>query len=197
MLARDLKGDADRVVVRDGAHGKGIHARREFQPGDQILEFTGPILNRSEVIAMGEAQAYTIQIGPDRYIDTEPLGRFTNHSCAPNAGVAADQLLMALRPIKPGEEIRFDYSTTMSENYWTLACGCGEPECRGVIRDFHLLPPSLQEYYVRNRIVQAFIVREWKERQLGLAEAHPPVGAAAGSWREHPLQRPHRSETLP
>jgi hypothetical protein len=165
MTARPACEGADGVCVRQGPLGRGIHAGRAFRPSERILEFTGPLLTFHQVLAMGEAQAYAIQIGPDRYIDTEPLGRFTNHSCVPNAGVSEDRILVALRPIRPGEEIRFDYSTTMSENHWTMTCRCGEPECRGVIRDFHLLPASLQEQYVRSEVVQAFIVREWEERQ--------------------------------
>lgn len=197
MLAQPVESDTDRVAVCEGALGKGIHARREFRPGDRILEFTGPILNRSEVMALGEAQAYTIQIGSNRYVDTEPLGRYTNHSCAPNSGIAGDQLLVALRPIKPGDEIRFDYSTTMSEDYWTMECRCGEPECRGVIRDFHLIPPALQAHYLQNHIVQAFIVREWKERQLRLAEANLLLGVSAGPWPERVLVQAQRSVSLP
>ena len=149
------------------------------------------ILNHRQVIAMGEAQAYALQIGPDRYIDTEPLGRFTNHSCAPNAGVVEDQVLVALRPILPGEEIRFDYSTTMSENYWTLVCHCGAPECRGIIKDFHLLPTALQEQYLARRIVQAFIVRESRQREdremelqflFGTSDWSMPPDTHQGEW---------------
>jgi hypothetical protein len=189
MPARAFERDADRVVVREGPLGRGIHARRLIQPGEQILEFSGVILNHRQVIAMGEAQAYALQIGPDRYIDTEPLGRFTNHSCAPNAGVVDDQLLVALRPILPGEEVRFDYSTTMSENYWTLQCRCGAAECRGIIKDFHLLPPTLQEQYLARRIVQAFIVREWQQRDGRGRELQLLFGTSDGTIRSADSRR--------
>jgi hypothetical protein len=172
--------DAERVVVREGALGRGVYARRPFQPGEHILEFTGRVLPHREVLAMGEAQAYALQIGPDSYIDTEPLGRFTNHSCVPNSGIIGDRHLVALRPIEAGEEIRFDYSTTMSENFWTLRCRCGEAECRGVIRDFRHLAHELQEHYIRTGIVQSFIVREWDEHQCRSAELQLLLGAAAG-----------------
>jgi hypothetical protein len=164
------------VEVRLGPLGRGIHARRAFRAGDRILKFTGPVLTHEQVLALGDAQAYALQVGPDQYIDTAPPGRYTNHSCVPNAGIISDRVLIAIKPIASGEEIRFDYSTTMSENHWTLECRCGEPECRRVIRDFHLLPPALQERYVERGIVQAFILHEWKQRRRrGVGPGAPAV----------------------
>jgi hypothetical protein len=190
MSTRPFHSGAGRVRVCEGPLGKGIYARRSLVAGEPILEFTGPVLTHRQVIALGDAQVYAVQIGPDRYIDTEPLGRFTNHSCVPNAGVVQDRVLIALRPIAAGEEVRFDYSTTMSENYWTLACHCQEPECRGVIRDFHLIPPALQEHYIQRGIVQAFIVQQWEQRQLRLAEARLLLGVSAEAGPLSKFQQP-------
>jgi uncharacterized protein len=181
MSTTPLHSGAGRVRVCEGPLGKGIHARRPLETGEPILEFSGPILTHRQVIALGDAQAYALQIGPDRYFDPEPLGRFANHSCVPNAGIKNDRVLVALQPIATGEEVRFDFSTTMSENYWTLACRCQESKCRGVIRDFHLIPPALQAYYIERGIVQGFIVQEWDQRQLRLAEAHLLLGVSAGA----------------
>jgi SET domain-containing protein len=155
---------APKVVVRHGSLGKGIYARKPLRAGESILTFDGPVLSHSEVLALGDHQAYALQIGPDSYVDTIEPGRFTNHSCEPNAGIVADRLLIALRPIAAGEEIHFDYSTTMSENHWTMECRCSRPGCRRVIRDFHYLPPALQTRYLRLGVVQQFIVREWHDR---------------------------------
>lgn len=156
------------VTVVEGALGKGVHALRPFRRGETILRFEGPELSHDEVLGMGEAQAYTVQIGPDRYIDTLHPGRFTNHSCDPNAGIWQDRFLVALRPILVGEQIQFDYSTTMSENHWTMQCRCGSPKCRGQIRDFHFLPVPLQAHYLRLGVVQQFIVRECHRRVRGV-----------------------------
>jgi hypothetical protein len=89
-----------------------------------------------------------IQIGPNQYIDTQPPGVFANHSCAPNAGIRNDRDLLALRDIPTGEEIRYDYSTTMDEKSFTVACRCGPPGCRQVVTDFAELPAGIQEYYL-------------------------------------------------
>jgi hypothetical protein len=177
-----------KVLVLSGELGRGIHALRPLCAGDVILEFDGPRMSHHEVLALGEAQAYTIQIGPDRYIDTRPPGRFTNHSCSPNAGVARDRVLVALRNIPAGEEIRFDYSTTMSENHWTMVCRCSGPECRRIIRDFHLLPNALQMRYIELGIVQSFIVREWRSRMAA------QLSGSRGD-RFSPIQRAEELET--
>jgi hypothetical protein len=154
------------VDVRDGALGKGIYARRPISAGEQILEFTGRVLTLGQVLLLSEeAQAYPLQVGPYHYIDLESPGRFANHSCDPNAGISDDRILVALRAIAEGDEICFDYSTTMSEGRWTMKCRCGRPICRGLVQDFHFLPGAVQTGYLHRGIVQNFVVREWQERQ--------------------------------
>jgi hypothetical protein len=167
------------VAVGPSAFGRGLFASRPFSPGQPILVFTGPVLDHDEVLALGEDQAYALQIGPNEYLDTMPPGRYTNHSCDPNAGIMNDRVLTALRPIEVGEEIRFDYSTTMSEDHWTMECRCGEPFCRRVILDFHHLPPIAQNRYLQLGVVQRFIVDEVRRRS--------PVSAVAR--RSQPMRR--------
>jgi hypothetical protein len=75
-----------------------------------------------------------------------------------------DRALIALRPIVPGEEIRFDYSTAMREDHWTMECRCGEYLCRRVVLDFHHLPPITQNRYLQLGIVQRFVVDEVRRR---------------------------------
>jgi uncharacterized protein len=159
------------VAVGPCAFGRGLFATRAFLPGQSILVFTGPVLDHAGVLALGEDQAYALQIGPDEYLDTMPPGRYTNHSCDPNAGIMNDRVLTALRPIEVGEEIRFDYSTTMSEDHWTMECRCGDPFCRRVILDFHHLPPIAQNRYLQLGVVQRFIVDEVRRRSPGRTEA--------------------------
>jgi hypothetical protein len=110
---------------------------------------------------MAEKQGNTVQIGPRHYIDVEPPGLYTNHSCQPNTGVKNDTVLVALRDISADEELRFDYSTTMSEREWTMQCRCGSAQCRGVIEDFHLIPERVKQRYLALGIVQRFIVDEY------------------------------------
>jgi hypothetical protein len=147
--------------------GEGIFARQRIRQATMILRFTGPIVSGEEARAKGSNSFNLLQIGPSEYIDLEHPGVFLNHSCTPNAGVVDDTVLIALRDIAPGEEITFDYSTTMSEQFETMECLCGQSNCRRVIGDFHDLPRQLKDRYLAARLVQSFIVSEHRERQRG------------------------------
>jgi hypothetical protein len=68
--------------------------------------------------------------------------------------------LIAIADIIAGEEIFYDYSTTMNEDYWTLACLCGSASCRGSVGDFKYLPLHTRQRYLRFGIVQGYLVRQ-------------------------------------
>ena len=58
------------------------------------------------------------------------------------------------------EEIRFDYSTSMEEQSFTMRCLCGAPECRHMIADFSSLPAEVRDRYLKLEIVMGFIARK-------------------------------------
>jgi hypothetical protein len=136
-----------------------VFARRAIRRGEILLAFGGARIDFAETKRRGAAECMAIQVGPNEYIDTLAPGVFVNHSCAPNTGIRNDRDLVALRDIQPGEEIRYDYSTTMDEKSFTMRCRCGAPGCRQVVTDFSELPVAVQEYYVRRGLVMSFIVR--------------------------------------
>jgi hypothetical protein len=145
--------------------GRGLFATRPFRPGDLILRLAGPRFDRNDPIHLTEAGANLLQTGRRSYILLLPPGVFANHSCDPNAGIVANRRLVAIRPIAAGEEIRYDYSTTMDEDFWTMACRCGAAGCRGVVTDFRLLPSELKQRYLALGVVQRFIAHK-EERRL-------------------------------
>ena len=61
-----------------------------------------------------------------------------------------------IREIAPGEQILFDYSTTMDEDNFEFECLCGSPKCRGRIRDFKHLPMVLRRRYNELGIVPRY-----------------------------------------
>lgn len=148
------------VYVAPSDIGSGVFAARDLMRGAGILNFAGPLTDADDPIHRTEEGANLLQIDDRLYLVPEPPGVFVNHSCRPNAGLVNTTTLIALRDIRAGEEIRFDYSTTMDEDLWTLACRCGASTCRGLIRDFKYLPPDLQQSYLSSGIVQPFIVRK-------------------------------------
>jgi len=138
--------------------GVGVFANREILPGEVILAIEGPIISFDETKRRGARECMAIQVGYNNYIDTQAPGVFANHSCDPNSGIRQNRYLVALRRISKGEEIRYDYSTTMEEQSFTMNCRCGSPACRKIIRDFSTLPPAVQSRYMRLGIVMSFIL---------------------------------------
>src|SRR5262249_6805006 len=88
---------------------------------------------------------------------------FLNHSCEPNLGFVKGSLtLYALRRIEPGEELVFDYSTTMNEPGWLIRCRCRTLSCRRKIRSYCDLQVS--EKNRLRRIALAYL-RQTERRQ--------------------------------
>lgn len=147
--------------VAKSPHGLGLFAATNIPAGTRIIVFTGQVLHLEEVLASGRDECYPLQLGRWTYLDLDVRSRVVNHSCTPNAGLRSDRILVALGDISAGEEICYDYSTTMSERRWTMECACAASNCRGTIGDFHDLPTSLQQHYLRLGVVQSFIVEEY------------------------------------
>lgn len=147
------------VVVGPSDIGKGLFAARPFRPGERILPLRGLRVDRDHPIHLSDAGANLLQTGRRTYILLEEPGVYANHSCDPNAGIVGNRSLVALRPIAAGDEIRYDYSTTMDEDFWTMECRCGAANCRRVVADFRTLPRDVQGQYLELGMVQRFIAR--------------------------------------
>ncbi|GKS60260.1 SET domain-containing protein-lysine N-methyltransferase [Nitrospira sp.] len=149
----------DGLYVAKGVKGFGVYAARTIRRGDEILTFSGPLIDFQGTIQLGEREGDALQIRPDLYVHLTQPGSLVNHSCAPNAGIVNDFHLIALGPIRPHEEICYDYSTSMADGHWTMVCLCGEPTCRGRVLDFHTLPETLRQAYLQRGVVQTYLVR--------------------------------------
>ncbi|WP_193930064.1 SET domain-containing protein-lysine N-methyltransferase [Gloeocapsopsis crepidinum] len=152
----------EKFYIANSKFGQGLFAKKDIRVGENILIFTGGIIDFDQAILKAPPyEGDALQIGKSIYVNLEPPGRFVNHSCDPNAGIKNDIELVALRNIKAGEEIYFDYSTTMDEDYWSLQCGCGSINCRKVIKDFKHLPYHVKRKYLDLNIVQKFIAVQY------------------------------------
>jgi hypothetical protein len=115
--------------------GRGVYAATPIDRGQRILEFQGVTLKSAELTD----DMLAMQIGPDEWLcsDGSLLDDCVNHSCEPNAGFTdGSPVLFALRFIEAGEEITWDYSTSIAETGWTLECRCGALTCRRVARSW-------------------------------------------------------------
>ena len=74
-------------------------------------------------------------------------GDFINHSCMPNAGLSSSVSLVAMRDIRPGEEICFDYAMSDGTPYDEFECQCGTLYCRGQVTGDDWQRLELQKRY--------------------------------------------------
>jgi hypothetical protein len=128
-------------------HGKGVFARRPIRKGVRIIEYTGPIISTKEADKIGNTidengHSHTMLFTVDekRVIDGTRGGeaKYINHSCAPNAEAIQDGdhiYINAIRSIKQGEEITYDYHLVVDGKITDkvkkeYACYCGSPNCR-------------------------------------------------------------------
>lgn len=149
--------------VLETVNGKGVFATKDIPPQTILMRVTGDVLDFASTKHLGKYESYTLQIEMDKYILTNPPFRYVNHCCLPNTALDADLFLYSIKAIKAGEQICWDYSTSMLERSWTMKCSCGAPHCRGLITDFDLLPRELQHQYLRLGIVLPFIANRIKK----------------------------------
>ena len=150
------------IILQKSRHGKAVFANKDFNKGDSIIEFRGKIYRRKDRSkGLHSKINHYLQIGKDLYLGpSKRIDDYINHSCNPNCGIKiSDRIgLFAIKQIRKGAEITFDYSTTMDEDYWEMDCSCGSRNCRKRIRDFKYLPKKLQRKYIEMRIVPEYII---------------------------------------
>jgi hypothetical protein len=124
------------LQVRETRHrGRAVFAARFIPQGTLISRIEGQVLRTPDL----GPDCAAMQIANDLWIcsDGTRLDDCINHSCDPNTGfVTHDPVLYALRDILPGQELSWDYSTSISEEGWRLDCWCKLPGCRGIILPF-------------------------------------------------------------
>jgi uncharacterized protein len=150
------------ISIQNAKFGKGLFALVDIPKNTVITLVSGRPMTFSETVALKERESHTLQVGIDEYILCDPPFLYSNHSCEPNCGLTPNLEMKTLRHIKQGEELFWDYSTSMLERHWTMQCRCGSASCRKLITDFDLLPEQLQEHYIRLNMVLPFILEKIK-----------------------------------
>lgn len=152
--------DDGSIEIKESKLGKGLFAKKHIVPGTIIckVSWKEKELNFADTLLLMEKESHAVQTDFDKYLLCEPPFLYSNHSCNPNCAVNANLEMFAIKNINAGQELLWDYSTSMLERHWTMQCSCGEKNCRGIITDFDLLPKILQEKYLQLNIVLPFIV---------------------------------------
>jgi hypothetical protein len=154
----------DNYTIGENHLGKAVYAARDYKKGGVIIMFEGPVVSKKDLPKdLTQSNDRFVQISPTKYMGpSNTTDDLINHSCDPNAGLAFTDfgiLLVAIRPIKKGEEITWDYSTTIYRDSWNMKCDCRTKKCRKVINSVMHLPLSLKKRYLKLGILPPYIVR--------------------------------------
>jgi SET domain-containing protein len=116
--------------------GLGLFATEDIKKRQFIVNYNGRILTTEQAEKLEDRGAkYLYEINSRWTVDGSSrrnVGRYANHSCRPNAESDSRNhrvFLRAIKRIKPGEEITYDYGSDYFEAY-LKAKGCKCAKCR-------------------------------------------------------------------
>uniref|UniRef100_A0A182JWZ4 Histone-lysine N-methyltransferase n=1 Tax=Anopheles christyi TaxID=43041 RepID=A0A182JWZ4_9DIPT len=129
--------------------GFGLVTLEDLKSGQFVIEYVGEVINSGEFVrrvqmmqTAKEENYYFLTVEPDMTIDAGPKGnvsRFINHSCEPNCETQKWTIgetrvigLFAIKDIKSGEELTFNYNLESLGNNKSV-CLCGAEKCSGYI----------------------------------------------------------------
>ncbi len=137
-------------VRRSGVHGKGVFALAPLTRGEVVIEYKGEVISWTEALRRhphdpnDPDHTFYFHVDEKTVIDAKYGGnaaRWINHACQPNC--EADEVdgrifIKALRAIKPGEELFYDYGLVLDERQTAkvkkqFECRCGTRKCRGTM----------------------------------------------------------------
>ena len=129
-------------VIRSPVEGYGVAATRHFRKGSVVVNVEGVLWRTGEK----RDDTYSLILDDGFFYDMVDQTRWVNHSCEPNivveAGITAGgngwAQMQALRDIRPGDELFYDYAFPLELKQ---RCRCGARTCRGWIVDAALLTP--------------------------------------------------------
>lgn len=136
------------VKVKKGLNGLGLFAGENIKKGELIIEYIGNILTDKETDKIPDSR-YIFSISKNHNIDGTPrwnLARYCNHSCDGNAESEVKKkrvFMRAIKDIKEGEEIVYDYGQEYFQEFLLGKCMCGAEK--------HLYSESLEKVKKENK----------------------------------------------
>jgi len=119
--------------------GKGLFTAQEIKKETRILQYIGEKITKAESAKrLAQGNAYIFAFNDHWDIDGRVLrnkARYINHSCDPNCEVHMTSRtiwIVALRDIKTGEELTFNYGYELDDEM-AQPCTCGAEHCCGFI----------------------------------------------------------------
>ncbi len=130
------------TIKKSPVHGRGLFALKPLKKGEIIAIKGGYIFNKKTLKKIeNKIEDSYIQIEKNFYIGSIKKSQlkgnkiFINHSCDPNVGIRGQITFVAMRNIKTGEELTYDWAMENDEKAgpWSLKCNCKKKNCRKII----------------------------------------------------------------
>jgi uncharacterized protein len=136
-------------------HGRGLFATSDIAKHEIVAVKGGHIVNRQTLRREVTPRLGPIEIQIDHDLFIAPVTDeerelsmlYSNHSCDPNLGIRGQITFVAMRDIRPGEELTHDWAMTDEDDY-SIKCNCGAANCRKVLTGKDWQRPELQARYV-------------------------------------------------
>jgi len=161
-------------------YSKAVYATGDIGKGEIVCIFVGDILTEKELKQLPQGlQKASLQLAPKIYqIGSKnpdnkkgfDAAEFFRHSCDANLYLTGNNILIAARDIKPGEELCYDYGTSDTQgnpDTEGFKCECHSPNCRGdnSPEAYKTIIPKMQEKYGKERGLD-FVAQYIKEMFL-------------------------------
>ena len=130
-------------IKKSNIDNKGLYANQDIKNGKKIIEYKGKIIAKKKVEEDpkfdNDRAIYLFNLNKKYDLDGDfkyNTARLINHSCNPNCevdGIGLKIWVYAIRDIKKGEELSYDYGFGFDEDFKNYPCKCGAKNCVGYI----------------------------------------------------------------
>ena len=130
-------------IKKSNIDNRGLYAAKNIKAGKKIIYYRGKVITKKETEKNpkydNEKAIYLFNLNNKYDLDGDfkfNTARLINHSCNPNCEVDGKGLklwIFALRNIKKGEELSYDYGFSFDKDYKDFPCRCGAKKCFGFI----------------------------------------------------------------
>ena len=130
-------------IKKSNIDKKGLCASKDIKEGTKIINYIGKIISKKETEENtkfdNEKDIYLFNLNSRYDLDGDfkfNTARLINHSCDPNCeveGVGLKLWISAIKNIKKGEELTYDYGFSYDKDYKQFPCKCGKQNCAGYI----------------------------------------------------------------
>lgn len=144
-------GFAD-VLINNITGEKSLHSNKIFNANDVLEKFSAASISSTPTYL-------TLQIDLNQHITLHPeYLQYTNHSCNPNVFFNTTTFeFVALKEIKPGDELTFFYPSTEWSMTQAFVCTCGYKDCLQNIRGAAFLSKEIYSKYMLSDFIKKML----------------------------------------